>query len=184
MNWTFLLGLFDTQNTLRMEHPVVSTVHCWHCSQHYKVTNKIQSLTIENMCILRRSPKNNKKRQGEKLFAHYHDKKAPLSNTAPRETVICKQTCLLIHVKVSLGNLILQVYKGMTHQHKNTKLRSWCLRQKQFQIVARQGSLLEDAAAFVLWSSWWFSILLASKTSCCSRFILGCSKDSQMEQIA
>ena len=107
--------LFDVG---RPEHPEnetsssVSAVQCWHCSHHYKVTNKIQSLTIENMCILRRSPKkNNKKRQGEKLFAHYHDKKAPLSNTAPRETVICKQTCLLIHVKVSLGNLILQVYK-------------------------------------------------------------------------
>ena len=59
-----------------------------------------------------------KKRQGEKLFAHYHDKKAPLSNTAPRETVICKQTCLLIHVKVSLGNLILQVYKYDTPTQK------------------------------------------------------------------
>ena len=70
------------------------------------------------MCILRRSPRNNKKRQGEKLFAHYHDKKAPLSNTAPRETVICKQTCLLIHVKVSLGNLILQVYKYDTPTQK------------------------------------------------------------------
>ena len=158
-----------------MKHTVVSTVHCWHCSHHYKVTNKIQSLTIENMCILRRSPRNNnKKRQGEKLFAHYHDKKAPLSNTAPRETVICKQTCLLIHVKVSLGNLILQVYKCMTHQHKNAKWKSWCslLIETTFKIILRQESLREDAAAFVLWSSWWFSILLASKTSCCSQFIL------------